>query len=201
MIRQTLATLTAVLVLGAGSALAAATVGETAPDFTATDIKGNEVTLSDHKGKLVVLEWTNHQCPFVVKHYDSGNMQEAQKKAAEMGAEWITIVSSAPEKQGHVSAEEAAKIAEEAGATVTAKILDESGEIGQLYGAKTTPHMYVIDAEGKLAYAGAIDSVPSANPADVEDAENYVLAALNSLVEGDPVETAETKPYGCSVKY
>lgn len=184
-----------------GPAFAAAEVGEAAPDFTATDINGQDFTLSDHKGKIVVLEWTNHQCPFVVKHYGTGNMQQTQKKAREMGVEWVSIVSSAPGNQGHVNAEEAARIAKEAGADITAKILDESGEIGKTYDALTTPHMFIVNEEGTLVYAGAIDNNSSPSPKTVEGAQNYVLAALDNLAAGEPVENAVTPPYGCSVKY
>lgn len=187
--------------MGATPAFANAEVGKPAPDFTATDIQGNMVKLSDLKGKNVVLEWTNQECPFVVKHYKSGNMQETQKTATEGGAVWISINSSAPGMQGNTSAEEAAKIETEAGVHSSHRILDESGEIGNLYGAKTTPHMFVINAEGTVAYAGAIDSVPDADPASVKDATNYVLAALNDLNAGKDVATPSTPPYGCGVKY
>lgn len=187
--------------LGATPAFAAAEVGQPAPDFTATDIKGNTVKLSDLKGKNVVLEWTNQECPFVVKHYKTGNMQAAQKKATEGGAVWISINSSAPGMQGNTTAEEALKIETEAGVHSTNRILDPSGEIGQLYGAKTTPHMFVIDKEGTLAYAGAIDDKPDADSASIEGAKNYVLAALDDLSAGKPVETPSTASYGCGVKY
>lgn len=176
-------------------------VGAAAPDFEATDTNGNPFKLSDHKGKVVVLEWTNHQCPFVWKHYSEGNMQATQKKARELGAEWVTIVSSAPGRQGHVSAEEANKIVADEGAVITAKILDESGEIGKKYGAKTTPHMFVIDEEGMIVYAGAIDSNSSPNPKAIADATNYVTAALESLKAGEKIEVSQSKPYGCAVKY
>lgn len=176
-------------------------VGEAAPDFTATDIKGETFKLSDHKGKIVVLEWTNHKCPFVIKHYDSGNMQKIQKTVKDMGVEWVSIVSSAPDHQGHVSPEEAQKILEEAGAQPTAKILDESGEVGRLYEAKTTPHMFVIDEEGQLAYAGAIDSNPSPRASAIEGATNFVLDAVEDLKADRAVRTAQTAPYGCGVKY
>lgn len=178
-----------------------ADVGAAAPDFEATDTNGETFKLSDHKGKVVVLEWSNHQCPFVWKHYSEGNMQATQKKAKELGAEWVTIVSSAKGRQGNVSAEEANKILADEGAEVTAKILDESGEIGKMYGAKTTPHMFIIDEEGMVVYAGAIDSNSSPNPKSIADATNYVTAALESLKAGEEIAVAESKPYGCSVKY
>jgi peroxiredoxin len=190
-----------ILALGVSPAMAAVEVGQKAPDFEAVDVEGNAVKLSDYEGQPVVIEWTNHQCPFVVKHYDSGNMQKTQKEAMEKGAAWIAVVSSAPGKQGHIDAEKAGEIIKNSGAHVSHKILDESGEIGKMYDAKTTPHMFVVDAEGMVAYAGAIDSIPSADKADVAEAENYVLAAIDSLNAGEPVETAETQPYGCSVKY
>lgn len=183
------------------SANAEVAVGEMAPDFTAVDTNGVEHTLSDFKGKNVVLEWSNHECPFVVKHYEPGNMQKLQKQATDDGAVWITIVSSAEGKQGSVSAEEANKIMKEVGAHSTARILDPSGEIGKLYGAKTTPHMFVIDKEGKVAYAGAIDSDSSHKSSSIEGATNYVTATLMSLKNGEEIKVASTKPYGCSVKY
>lgn len=182
-------------------AQAAPEVGKAAPDFTATDIKGNVIKLSELKGQPVVLEWTNHECPFVVKHYETKNMQTLQKKTQDMGAKWITIVSSAKGKQGHVTAEEAQKIIDDAGATVHAKILDESGEIGKLYDAQTTPHMFVVAADGTLAYAGAIDNNSSPKPDTVKDAKSYVLAALESIKAGTAVETPQTQAYGCGIKY
>ncbi|MCB9983814.1 MAG: thioredoxin family protein [Rhodospirillales bacterium] len=190
-----------VLVFAAMPVNASVEIGQPAPEIEATDTNDNAFKLSDHKGKIVVLEWTNNECPFVKKHYDSGNMQATQKAAAEKGVEWVSIVSSAPGKQGHVDAEEANKIVSDAGATVTAKILDEDGTIGKAYDAKTTPHMFVIDAEGNVAYAGAIDSNSSPNPATIEGATNYVSAAIDALVTGQPVETSQTQPYGCGVKY
>jgi peroxiredoxin len=190
----------AVLALPA-PALAEAKVGQPAPDFTATDIHGNAFALAEQRGKPVVLEWTNHDCPFVVKHYSTGNMQAAQKAAREGGAVWVSIVSSAPDKQGHVTAEQAAAILAEQGAAPTTQILDPAGAIGRAYGAKTTPHMFVIDAGGVVAYAGAIDDNPSADPATVAGATNYALAALEALRAGAPVDPAETRAYGCSVKY
>lgn len=192
----------ALLALAPGAADAAPVVGEPAPDFEGTTATGEPFKLSDHKGDIVVLEWTNHECPFVVKHYETGNMQKIQKMATEEhGVKWVTIVSSAPGRQGHVSGEEAMAIVEEAGAHPTVKLLDESGEIGMAYDAQTTPHMFVIDAEGTLVYAGAIDDNSSPRHDTVEGAQNYVVAALESLKAGEPVATAQTPPYGCSVKY
>lgn len=183
------------------SANAAVEVGQPAPDFTAVDTNGVEHSLSDFKGKNVVLEWSNHQCPFVVKHYEPGNMQKVQKQATDNGAVWLTIVSSADGKQGSVTPEEANQIMKEVGAHSTARILDPSGAIGKLYGAKTTPHMFVIDKDGTLAYAGAIDSDSSFKQSSIAGATNYVISALDSLNAGTEIEVASTKPYGCSVKY
>lgn len=176
-------------------------IGEAAPTFTATDIHGNDFNLEDHKGKIVVLEWTNHLCPFVKKHYGTKNMQNTQKTATDNGVVWVSIVSSAEGNQGYVSAEEAIAIEKEVGAHATTRILDPSGEIGKLYAAKTTPHMFVISTEGNVAYAGAIDSNPSPSPDAVEGATNLVLAALDDLSAGRVVKVPRTAPYGCSVKY
>lgn len=188
-------------VLTAPAAQAAPATGQAAPDFTATDIDGKPFKLSDQKGKIVVLEWTNHECPFVVKHYGSGNMQALQQKAAADGVVWVTLISSAPGQQGAVDAAEARKIMEDAKAGPAHKILDPSGEIGKLYDAKVTPHMFVIDKDGVLAYGGAIDDNSSANPKTIEGAKNYVAAALDSVMKGEAVATPQTKPYGCAVKY
>ena len=189
------------LIVPAAAANAAPEVGKAAPDFSATDIEGNPFKLSDHKGDIVVLEWTNHECPFVVKHYGTNNMQALQKSETAKGVKWISINSSAEGRQGFTTADEAKKVAMEQGAAATAIITDPSGEIGKLYDARTTPHMYVIDAEGTLAYAGAIDDNSSPNPKTVEGANNYVVAAVDSLIAGEEVATKQTQPYGCSVKY
>ncbi len=175
--------------------------GAPAPNFSVTDIHGNSFNLEDQKGKTVVLEWTNHQCPFVVKHYDSGNMQALQKNATDNGIVWVSIVSSAPDKQGFMSAEEAIALEKEVGANATTRILDPLGEIGKAYGAKTTPHMFIISAEGNVVYQGAIDDNPSPNPNVIETSKNLVQAALDDIAAGKPVEVAQTSPYGCSVKY
>lgn len=196
-----LASLAVLAVIGFNPAQAAEP-GKAAPEIEATDIDGNAFKLSDHKGKIVVLEWTNHQCPFVIKHYDSGNMQKLQKEAQAMeNVEWVTIVSSAPGKQGHVSPTEAREILEEANAMVTTKILDTDGLIGRAYGAKTTPHMFVVNAEGAIAYAGAIDDNSSPRQSAIPDSKNFVKAALNDLTAGNEVQIASSAPYGCSVKY
>lgn len=181
-------------------AMSAPVVGEKAPVFTAVDSNGVTHSLSDFMGKTVVLEWTNHQCPFVKKHYDNGDMQALQKEAGD-DVVWLSIVSSAPGNQGHVTGEEANEQTKLRDAAPTAVILDPSGEVGKMYDAKTTPHMFVIDASGTLVYAGAIDDNNSANPADVPTANNYVRAALNSLKAGEAIAVSQTQAYGCSVKY
>ena len=178
-----------------------AKIGEMAPNFTGTDSTGSKISLSDFKGRNVVLEWTNHECPFVKKHYGSGNMQKLQQKYTEQGVIWLSIVSSAVGKQGYTSGEEAAAIIKEKGAHATARILDSSGKIGRLYGARTTPHMFVVSKEGILVYAGAIDSDPGFNPEGIKGATNYVADALESLAKGEAVKVSATKPYGCAVKY
>ncbi len=175
--------------------------GSSAPDFTLRDSKDADRALSEFRGRYVVLEWTNHECPFVRKHYGSGNMQNLQKTYTEKGVVWLTILSSAKGKQGGVSAKEANKIMAAAGASPTAYLLDYDGTVGRKYAAKTTPHMYVIDPEGKLVYQGAIDDVRSANPADIAGARNFVALALEELMGGKAVSSSDTRPYGCSVKY
>ncbi len=177
-----------------------AKIGEKAPIFTATDSNGVEHTLSDFLGKTVVLEWTNHECPFVKKHYDSGNMQALQVEAGD-DVIWLSIVSSAEGKQGFVDGAQANEQTLIREASPTAVLLDASGTVGKMYNAKTTPHMFVIDTAGTLVYAGAIDDNTSANPADALTANNYVRAALNDLKAGESVKVTETKAYGCGVKY
>lgn len=176
-------------------------VGQPAPDFTGVDSNGKTHKLSDFKGKIVVLEWTNNDCPFVKKHYESNNMQQLQKEMTAEDVVWLSIISSGENKQGYVSAAEANELSTNRGAQPTAVILDPSGEIGKLYSARTTPHMFVIDKEGVLQYMGAIDDNPSSNKADAKTANNYVKDAVNSLMNNQPVKTAVTQPYGCSVKY
>lgn len=191
------------LIASTQSASADAVIAEAAPDFTGLTSTGESVSLSDFAGQTVVLEWTNHGCPFVQKHYNEShrNMQTLQADASASDVVWLSVISSAPGKQGHVSAEEANALTTSRGAAPTAVILDETGDIGRLYEAKTTPHMYIVTAEGTLAYKGAIDSISSANPNDIPDAENYVSAALDQVAEDGPVDTPSTRPYGCSVKY
>lgn len=196
--------LTAAAVLGwlaFANGAEAATVGEAAPAFTATTAEGKTVSLSDFAGKIVVLEWHNKGCPFVVKHYGSGNMQALQKEMTDKDVVWLTVNSSAEGQQGYETGEEALKTAAENKAAATHILIDAKGEIGKAYDAKTTPHMFVIDKEGKLAYAGAIDDRASFKPEDIEGAKNYVREAVAALEAGKPVETSSTKPYGCSVKY
>lgn len=193
----------ALLLLLAATAIAHAEVqvGEPAPDFSLTDCSGKKVSLSDFKGKVVVLEWVNRGCPFVVKHYGSGNMQKLQADAAAKGVAWLSICSSAPGKQGHATPAEASKKCAEVQSAATAYLIDESGKVGKTYGAKVTPEMYVIDANGVLVYHGAIDDKKSTNPADIAGAKNHVAAALDEVLAGKPVSTPKTEPYGCSVKY
>ncbi len=203
MLRISTAVLTALALFTAPMALATTPkVGEPAPVFSATDINGNPVALEDFAGRTVILEWTNHECPFVQKHYDTGNMQMTQDTAAgSHEAVWISVVSSAPGKQGSVDADQAKDILSAQGMRVAAKLLDSNGAIGRLYDAKTTPQMAIIDGEGVLRYYGAIDDQPSARHSTVEGAQNYVLTALNAMAAGQDPDPALTRPYGCSVKY
>ena len=175
--------------------------GQPAPGFTGTDTAGRPVSLADYRSSIVVLEWTNHDCPFVRRHYDSGNMQALQKQATQNGVVWLTIISSAPGGQGYVTGEEADALTRSRNASPTAVIRDSSGEIGHAYGAKTTPHMFVIDPAGILVYIGAIDDQPRNFGADPARANNYVRAALTAVESGQPVANPVTQPYGCSVKY
>ena len=193
--------LTTLLFTLANTAGAALQVGKPAPEFTGTDTSGKSHALSDFRGKPVILEWTNHDCPYVRKHYNSGNMQQQQQAATGKGAVWLSIISSAPGKQGHVTPAEADALTAQRNASPSAVILDEQGDIGRLYGAKTTPHMYVIDPQGTLVYMGGIDSIPSSNSADIEKATQYVPAALAQVMDGEPIAKSVTRPYGCSVKY
>ena len=178
-----------------------ARINAPAPDFAATDSYGKTRKLSEQKGKIVVLEWTNNGCPFVGKHYGSGNMQSLQKRYTAQGVVWLTVVSSAPGTQGYVTAAEANRDTERRGATPTAVLLDPTGALGHLYGAQATPHMYVINADGQLVYMGAIDDTPSADPSDIASSRNYVAAAIEELKAGKHVTVSATRAYGCSVKY
>ncbi|MGJ8637833.1 MAG: thioredoxin family protein [Opitutaceae bacterium] len=175
--------------------------GAKAPDFTLTDVEGKPHSLSDFKGKYVVLEWTNYGCPFVRKFYGEGHMQALQKEMTGKDVVWLQICSSTKGKQGHLSADEAKAVNAEKGVTSTAYLLDESGDVGRLYDARTTPHMYLISPEGLLVYQGAIDSIRSARSSDISKATNYVKAAYASAIAGESIEKATTRPYGCGVKY
>lgn len=187
--------------LEAIAATATARVGETAPAFTLVDSTGRTHSLADFAGKTVVLEWTNHDCPFVKKHYGADNMQGQQRAATADEVVWLTVNSSAPGQQGHVDGAGAEQVRSEARAAQTAYLLDPEGSTGRAYGAVTTPHMYVIDPTGVLRYAGAIDSIPSANPGDIATATQYVPQALAELAAGQAVSVPVTRPYGCAVKY
>ncbi len=188
-------------ITAAAVVMAAPEVGQPAPEFTLTDSTGTSHKLSDFKGKTVVLEWLNHGCPFVQKHYVEGNMQKLQKEYTGEGVVWLSIVSSAPGKQGHMAAEDANKTKEEKGSAATAVLLDEDGKVGQLYAAKVTPELFIINPEGTLVYAGGIDDKKSTDPADIATSTNYVAQALDELLAGKPVSMAKTAAYGCSVKY
>jgi len=176
-------------------------VQQPAPDFTATGANGQPIQLSAYKGKVVVLEWTNHDCPFVKKHYESGNIPKLQKEAAAQGVVWLQVISSAPGQQGHLNAATARQVNEYREAKPAGTVLDESGAVGKLYGARTTPHFFVIDQQGKLAYKGGIDSIPSNRPEDIAQAEPYARNAILATLKGQQVAKASTQPYGCSVKY
>lgn len=189
------------LMLGS-SVLALPKVGEPAPAFAIMSASGEEVALNDYLGKLVVLEWTNHECPYVERHYESGNMQNLQKTMTKNDVVWLTVISSAPGKQGHVNREQANQLTKDRDAMPTQVLFDESGDVGRAYAAKTTPHMYVIDKQGVLQYMGAIDSDDGIFFVDESEATNYVTLAINELSSGKTtVSQAVTKPYGCSVKY
>ncbi len=190
--------ITVLYACGSGAALR---VGEPAPGFEGVDTGGNVHRLADYRGKTVVLEWTNHDCPYVRKHYGAGNMQAQQREAAAQGVVWLSIISSAPGKQGHVSPEAAEELTRKRKAAPLAVILDSEGRIGRAYHARTTPHMFIIDATGVLVYMGGMDSISTASPDDIPQATQYVRAALQELAAGKPVSTPVTRPDGCSVKY
>jgi peroxiredoxin len=196
------------LVSGAGAnvgrpsaAWAAVKVGEAAPPFTATTSTGPSVSLGDYRGKIVILEWTNHDCPYVKKHYETTNMQALQKEATGQGVIWLTVISSAPGTQGYVSPSEANELTSTRQAAPTVVVLDPKGTVGKMYGATNTPHMYIVDKGGVLVYAGAIDDKPTTRRSDVQGAQNYVRAALQAVSAGQPVKTPVTRAYGCTVKY
>ena len=189
------------LALLPGLALATPKVGEPAPDFSVRDTQGSVWNKERLDGRPAILEWTNHDCPYVVKHYGAGNMQALQREAAQAGYVWLSVVSSAPGKQGHVAPAEADDLTKRRDAAPTAVLLDADGAMGRAYGAMTTPHMYIIDAKGVLAYMGGIDDRPTTNPADIAGATNHVRVAMGELSAGQPVSISVTRPYGCSVKY
>jgi len=206
--RRTFLAGTGLVMLGRGGPLAPirawaaiAKVGAAAPAFTSTSTAGKAVSLGDYRGQIVVLEWTNHECPYVRKHYDTGNMQALQAEATGQSVIWLTIISSAPGTQGHVSAGQADELTATRKARPSAVLLDPTGAVGKMYGATNTPHMYVVDKTGTLVYAGAIDDKPTSRRGDVQGAKNYVREALQSVAAGQPVKTPVTRAYGCTVKY
>ena len=184
-----------------GTTMNAARVGQPAPEFTGKDSQGKTISLADYRGKYVVLEWTNRECPYTKKQYDSGNMQALQKEWTAKGVVWLTILSSASGEQGYLDASQENAQMARVHAHPTAAVLDPSGTIGREYGARTTPHMFVIDPQGKLIYNGAIDDKPTTDISDVKGAKNYVSDALTEAMAGQAVQVASTRPYGCSVKY
>ncbi|MEY2491333.1 MAG: hypothetical protein QOH24_284 [Verrucomicrobiota bacterium] len=176
-------------------------VGSAAPDFNVSDATGKTHSLSQYKGKYVVLEWFNPECPFVKKHYGSGNMQKLQSDYTGKGVVWLSIDSSAPGTEGNLSPEQAQKVMKDWNTKQTALLLDAEGKVGRSYNARNTPHMFVINPDGKIIYEGAIDSKATPNPNDIASSTNYVKVALDQSMNGKPVSTANTRPYGCSVKY
>lgn len=198
--KQMLIAFTALAVIAAPAA-STPVVGKPAPNFKAADVNGKAVTLSDFRGKTVVIEWNNPGCPFVQKHYSSGNMQKTQAAAVKDGVVWLSVNSSAPGKQGHMDGAEAKAFIAKSGAKPTAYLLDPRGVVGKAYDAKTTPHMFIVNKAGTLVYAGGIDDKPTPRPADIDGARNHVLAALSELKAGKAVSLATTRPYGCNVKY
>ena len=198
---KTILTIFTTLIAGAVFAFDPPPVGSAAPDFSLTDAKGKTRSLSEYKGKYVVLEWFNPECPFVKKHYGSGNMQKLQQEYTGKGVVWLTIDSNAPGTEGNLTPEEAEQVMTSWKTHQSALLLDPAGKAGRAYGAKNTPNMVVIDPQGKIAYEGAIDSKATPNPADIPNSTNYVKAALDESLAGKPVTTSQTRPYGCSVKY
>ncbi|MBX3118630.1 MAG: thioredoxin family protein [Fimbriimonadaceae bacterium] len=180
---------------------ASAAPGADAPEFTLPASNGKSISLDSYEGKYVVLEWTNHDCPYVVKHYGGGSMQKTQKWATDKGVVWLQIISSAPGKQGYLTADQANAMIKEKGFNSTALLLDPDGKVGKMYSARTTPHMFVIDPKGKIIYAGGIDDKATANAADIATSTNYIKQALEEALAGKSVSVATSRPYGCSVKY
>jgi peroxiredoxin len=205
-IRRILATtlVSSLLLLGAApvaSAQSQAAVGESAPSFTLPDTDGETHSLADFEGKYVVLEWLNFECPFVGKHYGSGNMQQLQETYTDKGVVWLSIVSSAEGRQGYYPPEEMKAQKQAHNGNMNAILMDPSGKVGKMYGAKVTPHMYVINPEGELIYKGGIDDKPTTDEADIDGAKNYVRNALNQAMNGEAVSPKTAQPYGCTVKY
>lgn len=192
---------TAALALAAGSACAVANLDQPAPAFKAAAASGGEISLEQYRGKTVVIEWTNHQCPYVKKHYESGNIPSLQKEATGKGIVWLQVISSAPGKQGYVDGAAAVKLNAERGAAPTGIVLDPEGKIARQYEAVTTPHIFIVNPDGKLVYKGGIDSIQSNKKDDIAKADNYVKLALNDLAGGKKIAQASTQPYGCSIKY
>src|SRR5687767_9290066 len=184
-----------------GPVLAQTNLGSAAPGFALTDSNGRARTLNEFKGKTVVLEWTNHQCPYVGKHYRSNNMQALQKKWTGQGVVWLSVISSAPGEEGHVTPQQANQLTSERNAAPSAVLFDPKGTAGRAYGARTTPHMYIINGDGVLVYMGGIDDQPTARLEDVKIAKNYVDQALSEIAQGKPVSANRSRAYGCSVKY
>jgi peroxiredoxin len=200
----TIALLFAVTAVGAVVALAQGTkaaIGAVSPNFTLTDSTGKQTSLDSYRGKFVVLEWTNKDCPFVKKHYDSGNMQAAQEKAKDMGAVWLSIISSAPGAPGFMTAEQINQYRTEKHVKSVATLIDSQGTVGHIYNARTTPQIVVIDPKGQVVYNGAIDDRPSPDPDSLNGAKNYALAALKEAMNGRPVAVSTSRPYGCGIKY
>lgn len=196
-----IAAVLAVSALPVAALAAGLPIGKPAPAFEAMDADGRSVRLSDFKGRTVVLEWTNHDCPFVRKHYESGAMQALQKRWTERGVVWLSVISSAPGEQGAVDGAGAKRLTVERAAAPSDVLLDPKGVLGRAYDARTTPHMYIVTGDGILAYQGGIDDKPSTELADIGTARNYVEEALSALAAGKPVAATTTRPYGCTVKY
>jgi hypothetical protein len=197
--RRTL--LASALVAAMPLAMSQAQLEHAAPNFTANTADGKTLSLSSLQGKTVVLEWTNHECPFVKKHYSSDNIPSLQKEATAQGVVWLQVISSAPGKQGHVDGPTALKLNTDRGAAPSATLLDPSGQLARLYGAQTSPHLYIVNPQGQLVYRGGIDSIASNKVEDIAKAENYVRTALRELAAGKKVTQASTRPYGCAIKY
>lgn len=178
-----------------------AKVGSKAPEFTLKDSKGVEHNISDYAGKYIVLEWINYECPFVVKHYESENMQNLQREFTEKGVIWLTVCSSAKGKQGNYTNAEIEKRRKDYKSSETAYLIDESGDVGKMYNAKVTPDMVIINPNQEVIYLGAIDNIPSTDKSDIDKADNYVLQALNSAMNGQAIKVKSSKPYGCGIKY